>query len=293
MEPLKLPKTYEGQIRHLIDFHGLSITDWKEAVGILSRVNYYRLSAYGIGLKEPSNNERFLPGISLSHLYHLYDFDSQLRSALSPLIESIEIELRSRISYRLALQYGSEGYRDPANFQKINNKKQEDIFQNTIKQFDNEVERQSKLPCVQHHINKYGGHFPVWAAMELFSFGMVSSLYTVMLPEDRNAIAKLYQTHSDHLQSWILSALELRNICAHYNRIYNMPLKKSPYLYRENRLYASNKLFPAILTMKRMSHDPIVWNRFFSSLTNLIDSFPEVKLVFRGFPQHWHEILNQ
>lgn len=293
MEPLKQPKSYSEQIDHLVDYHGLSITDRDEAIQILQRINYYRLSAYGIGLKEPANKERYIAGISLTHLYNLYDFDSQLRNILSPVIESIEVELRSGISYHLSLNYGAEGYRDHSHFITRYNKKQEDIFLNTIKQFDNEVLRQDKLPCVQHHNQKYGGHFPVWVALELFSFGMLSSLFTVMLPQDRRVIASAYNTHPDHLQSWILSILELRNMCAHYNRIYNMQFKKAPYLYKEHRRYASNKLFPALITMKRMIHDPCIWDRFLSSLERLIADFPEVRLSFIGFPIDWKTILTK
>ena len=49
---LKDALTYEQQVDHLKNIHKLVIPSEKEAVSILSRVNYYRLSAYGIGLKK-------------------------------------------------------------------------------------------------------------------------------------------------------------------------------------------------------------------------------------------------
>ena len=116
MEPLKNPLSYQEQITHLQKKHSLTIANLDEALLILKKVNYYRLSAYGIGLKDSKNPEMYLPGISLEHLYRLYAFDAHLRTLLIPVIEELEIELRTKIAYHLAMTYGSEGYRDPNHF---------------------------------------------------------------------------------------------------------------------------------------------------------------------------------
>ncbi len=72
-----------------------------------------------------------------------------------------------------------------------------------------------------------------------------------------------------------------------------MQIKKSHYLYKENRKYASNKLFPALIALKRMSHDKRIWNRFLSSLEKLIAEFPEARLDFIGFPNDWKTVLSK
>jgi abortive infection bacteriophage resistance protein len=41
---VKYPLTYEEQIKRLKDFHKLSIDDDEEALLILKKINYYRLS---------------------------------------------------------------------------------------------------------------------------------------------------------------------------------------------------------------------------------------------------------
>ena len=109
---LKEAKTYQEQIENLINNHALQISDRTKAEEILSTVNYYRLSAYGIGLMQPADPEKYLPGITLEHIYHLYQFDSGLRNILTPLIEYVEIAFRTRLAYQLAITYGAEGYRD-------------------------------------------------------------------------------------------------------------------------------------------------------------------------------------
>ena len=62
------------------------------ALEFLERVNYYRFSAYFLPFKEKSEN------ISLSRLRRIYEFDCKLRSLIFPVIESIEVNLRARIS---------------------------------------------------------------------------------------------------------------------------------------------------------------------------------------------------
>ena len=237
----------------------MTITDKQSAKDILNRVNYYRLSAYGIGLKQPNNPEKYESGVTIQTLYDLYCFDSQLRSILIPVIESIEIDLRTKIAYHLAMTYGADGYYNATNFQSKTDKNGNSIHTITMDKFTKEVSHQKNLPCVIHHTQVYGGRFPIWVAVELFSFGMLSSLYSIMLKSDQKAIAKQYETDPFYFSSWFLSLVELRNLCAHYNRVYNMPLKQTAKLFKEHQQYQCNRLFPILLVIKRMTRKTEHW----------------------------------
>lgn len=293
MQPLKDPMSYQDQLLHLQKKHGLIVMDSDEALRILKKVNYYRLSAYGIGLKSPANPDMYLPGVSLEQLYQLYTFDAHIRTLLIPVIEELEIELRTKIAYRLAMTYGSEGYRNPNHFLPLQNKFGENIHMKMMDKLDKEIAAQRTLPFVLHHQKKYGGHFPIWVAIELFTFGMLSSIFTLMLPDDQAAIADGYHTDARHLKSWILSLVELRNTCAHYGRIYNMPFKQTPKLYRENQPYQSNRLFAVLLVLKRMTQEDVIWRNFQASLIGLIESYPTANLTTMGFPENWKAVLTQ
>lgn len=292
IHPLKEPKNYQEQIAHLREKHGLMIVDEKRAEWILKRVNYYRLSAYGIGLYRSKNKEMFIDGTSIEQLFSLYQFDCGLRNLITPVIEALEVELRASISYHLSLTYGAEAHKNPSVFQKRYTRSGKNIHTLTMERFDDAVINGANMPCVKHHKQKYGGKFPVWAAVELFTFGMLSSLYSVMQTYDQDIIAALYKTKRGHLQGWMLALIEVRNICAHYGRLYNMPLAQQPFLYREYRDYASNKLFPALITMKRMNTDRELWIRFQTGLEKLFKEHPEVRLDFMGFPPNWKRLLN-
>lgn len=298
MKPLKKALTYEQQIEHLKNSHGLKIPNLDSALNILKRVNYYRLSAYGIGLKKDSDPEMFQDGISIDYLFDLYSFDSSFRSLVLHTVEQIEIQLRTQIAYYLSLKYGAEGYLNPDNFITKVKKDGTEIHSSVIASFRNECKRQNKVPFVIHHNEQYGGHFPLWVAIELFSFGNLSSLLDIMKDEDKKQIAALYNTEPKYLKSWVLSLVEVRNICAHYSRLYNMPLKQTPFLYSEYREFRNeriNKIFPVLLVIKRMLTDnQELWDSFFIDLCSLIKDHSNVlNLSFIGFPTNWKSVLSK
>ncbi len=295
MSVLKPPLTYQEQIDRLINVHNLKIADRNRAEDILKKTNYYRLSAYGIGLKQPDDPEKYIDGVTIEQLYRLYLFDSELKNALIHIAELIEIQLRSQLAYHLSLKYGADGYMNPSNFMNVVNSEGVPHHATIIDKFNAERSRQREAPFVKHHETKYNGKYPVWVAIELFTFGNVASMYSIMFDDDRSAIADLYQTTPDYLKSWILSLVEVRNICAHYGRLYNMPLKQSPRLYKEFKKYRSNnlnKLFPVIITIQRILRANDDWINFSVRLESIMDEYSDVlKLSFIGFPQNWKEVL--
>ena len=249
-------------------------------------------------MKKDSDPEIFQDGISINHLFDLYTFDSAFRSLILHTIEQIEIQLRTQLAYYLSLKYGAEGYLNPDNFIIKCKKDGTNIHTNIIESFQNECKRQNKVPFVVHHNEKYGGHFPLWVAVELFTFGNLSSLLDIMKEEDKKKIATMYNTEPKYLKSWILSLVEVRNICAHYSRLYNMPLKQTPFLYSEYRKYRDkkiNKIFPVLLVIKRMLDDnQELWDSFFIDLCTLIKDYSNVlNLFYIGFPASWKSVLSQ
>ena len=158
-----------------------------------------------------------------------------------------------------------------------------------------EIQHNKNLPLVKHHLETYGGHFPIWVAVEIMTFGNIASLFDIMKTEDKKEISILFGTSPSHLKSWILALVEIRNICAHYNRLYNMPLKQTPFLYRENRKYRNeqNKVFPIVLVIKRMLCANEQWESFLKDINKTMNKYRDVvALSFIGFPSEWYEILS-
>ena len=162
-------------------------------------------------------------------------------TAQNHVVEQLEVQLRTQITYCLSIKYGPEGYSDVRNFNDKKNYDGRSIHGTIMDSFKNEVKHCKNLPFVKHHQDVYGGHFPIWAAVELMTFGNITSIFDIMKPEDQKSISSFYGTSPNHLKSWMLALVEIRNICAHYNRLYNMPLKQTPFLYKENLKYRSKQ----------------------------------------------------
>lgn len=287
-QELKPPLSYEEQIS-LLRSRGLLITDDVFAEKILSHVNYYRLSAYSLGLR---NNDVFNENITLDSIYELYQFDATFRYMLFELIEMIEITFRTKIAYHLAFKYDSLAY--------LNS----DIFENELfhsrflEDFEKEKNRQRDTAFVKHHIYKYSSRMPIWVATELFSFGMLSKFYSNMKDEDKKAIVaslddgqNQYPVDTEYLKSWLLCLVNLRNICAHYGRIYNRNLNGVPKLHREHSNINRSKVFAALIVIKRLMYDKSKWEMFVINLMALLEEYTVVNLKFLGFPDNWEEIL--
>lgn len=105
---LNPPLSYDEQIDYLQHHHQLNISDENTAKEILSKVNYYRLMGYGIGLTQSTNSELYLESVTLEHIFQLYCFDSQLRNNLIRTLEQLEIQLKTQISHLLGIKYGAD-----------------------------------------------------------------------------------------------------------------------------------------------------------------------------------------
>ena len=289
--PVKPARSYEEQAARLMDAHGLSIDDPRQARRILSTVNYYRLTTYGKHLRRADDPERFLPGVSLDTLYALYQFDTGLRHLLLPVLEFFEVQLRAKIAYHLAMTYGPLGYLEAENFADRPLANGASMHKALVGKFKTEVKRQGALPFVRHHNEKYGGLFPIWAAVELFTFGMLSQLFDLMKESDQWAVSRDYGISPEALSRLIAAAVDARNICAHYSRLYNQTLEDQPLLPPEYSQYAGDRLFPLLLALRPVAGREIVWRRLVRGIGELAQDFPEADLALCGFPEEWEALL--
>lgn len=95
------PKQYKT-IEELIEIlkeRGCIISDVSFARETLSKINYYRLTAYLLPFKDKeSKEERYLPKTIFEKIVGLHEFDRKLRSLLLQAIDCIEITLRARLA---------------------------------------------------------------------------------------------------------------------------------------------------------------------------------------------------
>lgn len=137
---------------------------------------------------------------------------------------------------------------------------------------------------------------PFYAVVELLSFGTLSKLFKNMKNEDKKAIANIYGIKYTYIQSWIEHLAFVRNICAHYGRLYNINFSKSPLLFSEySKLGVSNlRVYATLICLKHLLPNDDHWERFVARIGELLMDYPEAQKDLMGFPKDgddWGEIL--
>lgn len=266
---------------------GLVIGDEDQARRILGDISYFRLiKAYGLGLKK--KNETFDGETTFEQIVELYLFNANFRQLLFTKIEQIEVNLRCRIANHFSCAYGVLGYEDSGNF--VN----PDHYNEFLEDIQSEIDRNSRAPFVKNFHNNYiDGKIPFYALVELFSFGTLSKFYKNMKPADKKAVATLYGVGYTYLESWIEHIAFVRNICAHYGRLYNVNLVKTPMLYKQ---YTQNgisniRVFATLICLKHLLPSDKHWTEFVNTIESYLQKYPHVDIRLMGFPDDWKTYL--
>ena len=284
---LKQPTTYEQQIAKLRE-HGCNISDDGFCKEVLSKISYYRLSAYFLTFN--MKDGKYKPGTDFDDVYRLYEFDRKLRRLLFSIIEELEVYLRAQMSYYHTHKYGADGYLDSANFNSRHNHSSFSAHINDL------VASNKKIAFVKHHINRYDGQFPLWVIAELFTFGMLSYFYADMITADQKKLARdVFKSSVPNVKSWLYCCTVLRNVCAHNNRLYYTVFSavppNLPHVDRDNE----NKLFGTVMALRQLYPDTNKWNNeFMPAVSALFEEYRSaITLDHIGFPDSWETIMKR
>ena len=193
-----------------------------------------------------------------------------------------------RYTSDFAEKYGVLGYLEADNFVNVK------YHQEFLKDVHEEIRRNSKAPFVKNfRMNYAGGMLPIYALVEVFSFGTLSKFYKNMKNPDKKAIAKSFGIGYTYLESWLESISYVRNICAHYGRLYNAKLSKTPMLYKEysEAGIGNNRIFGVLLCLKHILKNDNHWNMFVDKIEILFDKYENVDITTMGFKENWKALL--
>ena len=271
------PMTIDKQIENLKTL-GLIVRDEAYARKILNDISYFRLiKAYSLNLKYKNSN--YNKNVTFEHIVELYLFNANFRQILFPQIEKIEINTRCRIGNYFANKYGVLGYMDSNNFVNA------DYHRLFIEDIREEEKRNSKAPFVKNFRENYeGGELPIYALVEIFSFGTLSKFYKNMKNADKKEVAKEFGVGYTYFESWLESISYIRNICAHYGRLYNAKLSKTPRMYDQYRRIGigNNRIYGVLLCMMQLLKEDKNWKLFETK---------NIEIKTMDFPENWKELL--
>lgn len=246
MKTLKPWLSFSGQLQQL-RARGLEVEDPAAALDYLERVGYYRLSGYWYPLRTIDQAssaaqgravrlDGFVAGSRFEDVVRLYVFDKKLRLLALDALERIEMAVRVDVAHLLG-QRDPGAHENPAclhgNFAKKLIARGPDAgktaHQIWLGKYQSLLQRARKEPFVVHHLQQYGA-LPIWAAIEVWDFGLLSKLFAGMKYADQQTIAKVYGAPDGQAFSqWLRSLNFIRNVSAHHSRLWNINvLEASP-----------------------------------------------------------------
>ena len=145
---------------------------------------------------------------------------------------------------------------------------------------------------------KYGD-VPMWQAVEIMTLGTLSKLYTNTLDtEIRQGVAKFFGVRYRKMRSWMPAITEVRNRCAHFNRLTGRNLIRQPSRIDGVHLDNKNSFYVVLVLLKLLSSD-MVFGDFYttnqgiqmvSDLVRLFDGKEDLCTIC-GIPENWRELI--
>jgi abortive infection bacteriophage resistance protein len=291
----KPPLTLDQQAELLLN-RGLQGVSKEELIAKLSRVGYYRLRGYTYPYQNNSlDNSPFLPNACWAYIQSDYIFDSKLRNLVVEALGHIEIAVRSQLAYQMAITYGSRWYEDPTLCHS------ERLFSENLTELKKHWLR-SREVFKQHYESEYDTAVspPAWMIFETTTFGTVSKIFSNL---NNNVVAKtkianyfgFNRSSIKVLTSWFQHLNLVRNICAHYSRLFTRsfivrpmipkgkPAKWTNTIPSQDRIYLSICIIITLLDICSPKHD------FRNRLKSIMKMIRVEQLPSLGFPEDWQK----
>ena len=275
--------TIEQQVQSYADA-GMKITSREEVEKVLKTIGFYRLRGYSFHLYDNAT-KKYVPGTKFEDIIKLYQFDQELSALVFSMISKIEVALRVRLVEALLIHGEPLILQDSSIF-----KEKKRYWQNTFT-VASEIARSNDV-FIKHNFDNHDGEVPVWAVVEVLSFGTLSKIiknlktgtgssYSILASnyQYKSKKGNLVKPSQKMLTSWIQGVSVLRNMCAHNSRIYNRTIHTTPEILDVDKVTpppAHNGLYQILLAMKYLRSSDEEWIVFVNAFDKLIRNNSDV-----------------
>lgn len=312
---------------------GLEIKDDDLAILELLRIGYHRSGGYRYPFrkmlpKEQQDREMrefrsdlFMEGAKFEDSIRFADFDTKLKEIIFKGILDLEVRLRTAVAHQLA-KHSTKAHIEMHHLdEEVCNeqlrKSEETKFEAWCETYRQAKENRKNDDFITHHILKHGTELPVWAAMEVLSFGSLITLIQLLQDKDRNDIANLFGVRQGtKFTAWLLALRDLRNDCAHGARVFNNTVKRKiaipPSSYYRQYLEHidtrslesstdSSKIYRSVAVLAHMLRCHKASTKWHLSFKTQMRKLPEIVLSDAsnpvitpernmGFPENWEQL---
>ena len=287
--------TIEQQVQSYVDA-GMEIASREDVEKALKAVGFYRLRGYSFQLYDNST-KKYVPGTKFEDILGIYTFDQELSELVFSMISKIEVALRARLVDALLI------HGEPLVLQDSSIFKEKKLYWRNMAAVASEIARSNDV-FIKHNYDNYEGEVPVWAAVEVLSFGTLSKIIKNLKTGNGSSysfLAANYRYKSPKgnsvipaqkmLASWVQAVSVLRNMCAHNSRVYNRTIHTTPEILDSDKIAppsAHNGLYQILLAMKYLRSSDEEWVVFVDAFDKLIQNNSDVvSLKAMNLPTDW------
>lgn len=312
LQPYNRPPIHvKEQLSHLKS-KGLIISNEQTATRHVEEKGYYRLKAYLLPFRNP--DKTFKKETKIESAVELHDFDEKLRLLVFKNIQRIEIVIRNKLNEYICSQTDNAFWYLDSQLFGWNASAYADTVNKLRASFLDSQETFAKHFRDQYY-NEYCKFYslmpPSWMAIELMTFGnlltLLNSFSESTIKEiklDRWSRKNIGPDKFRKLTNWMHCIRDVRNHCAHHNRLFNRNfpapdgikrhLKQSIPLIKisdsakpQDQL---NRLYTALASMQVISNK-VGLRALGPEIKELFDTYPEAAKhhASMGFPELWKE----
>ncbi|MER8779420.1 Abi family protein [Mesorhizobium sp. M0977] len=278
---VKAHATAAQRVAHL-RAKGLIVSRPNVAARKIEAIGYERLRIYFLSRRQTNvAGKPFIAGATYHDIIRLYECDAALRDACFLAVGQFELLLRNSMSEILSTAFGSHPYyhtgafKDPsANLSAL---------QTFAKVYENSRDRRAK-----HYRDTYGTPVmpPIWTMKEFLTFGASSRIVQCLAGPIKTGIAAQFGVGSDQVfTNWVEALVDLRNICAHHDRLFNRSFQKQPSRLRSAGVpvAAPNKLKAILECLDYMLSQRGSSSGITDKVRSIILRYPEMQLAEAGY----------
>ena len=163
---------------------------------------------------------KYLPDTTFEDIVALYDFDKSLRDLTLSNLLRIERKVGQLITNSFCSRFGPQQsfYLSPSSY--THNSKKQPRVQKLIGKLKWLANNDTNHDYITHQRKTYG-NVPFWELRKALTFGNISAMYSLLLPQQQSDVSKAYSHVTENELEIYLNALTFfRNICAHSERLY-------------------------------------------------------------------------
>ena len=259
---------------------------------------------------ESQENKKFLPGTTFDEHYSMFQFDRHVRNILFKNLLIIENNIKSIMAFHLSSRYGirEDEYLNPKNF--VLDRKRKKQVDDLLRKMKRQIRiNGGQHQATMHYSEKYG-YVPMWIAVKVLSFGIVSELFQILKPDDQETVANDFNLAKETLEIYLPVLANFRNLCAHedilfehkaqrnipdtkYHNLLKIPQVNDEYIYGKNDIFAVIIMLKYLLRKEdfRIMLKEIDYEK--ELLDSRIDSIPIEKILDRmGIPKNYLDLLD-